>query len=260
MSERPTESGQNRFSRRRRSSGGEPNRGSSARGSSGRGSSGRGSSGRRPSRPTAFEWPEFERPEPGSLRRLEDDSPWFSGKAPSPASESDGLRTEDLPEYWEQQDDSERRRPSRPEGVPRHGRRSRLAALLVLVVIVVTMAIVGLEAGGSEKAQGAGRPVPFSLLPFDGSGVTVSTKPATTSSVVSTTTTMQTPNAPTSSAATSTVVVPATASLTTPSQAATKAGRSSFSTTIREAVAYGSATVLPGDSASAPATPAAAVR
>jgi len=91
---------------------------------------------------------------------------------------------------------SERRGSHRPaHGAgrrPGRERRLRLTAVLVLVGVMVVIAIVGLQASGWESASGAGRAVPFSLLPLDGSALTATTAPATTSPTGTTSTTTAT--------------------------------------------------------------------
>lgn len=74
-------------------------------------------------------------------------------------------------------------------------RRSRLVALLVFIALLVVIVAVSLSAGGSAESAG-GRSVPFSLLPLDGSAITSTTIPessTTTTETTSTATTILTP-------------------------------------------------------------------
>jgi len=82
----------------------------------------------------------------------------------------------------------------------RKERRSRVPALGVLIGVLVLIVVIGLQAGGSGGVGSAGRPVPFSLLPLEGSSITSSTYPESDRSTTGTTST----STPTGAASTST--------------------------------------------------------
>jgi hypothetical protein len=90
---------------------------------------------------------------------------------------------------------ADERRRSGGRSHSRMERRTRLVALLVFITLLVVIVVVSLSAGGSAESAG-GRSVPFSLLPLDGSAITSTTIPessTTTTETTSTATTILTP-------------------------------------------------------------------